>query len=161
LRIFTKHIEDKSKLIEPSVEALLDWEKSLGVDTLAYYEGFQQKADTIKYEFLAFLLQAMKEGKKVVGYGAAAKGNTLMNYCGIKGNHLLSYVMDASPFKQNKYLPGSRIPVCHPDKIRETKPDYVIIFPWNLKDEISKQLSFIHEWGGRFVVAIPELQIFN
>lgn len=161
LRIFSKHIEDNSKQIESSVQAMLDREKGLGVDTLAYYEGFQEKAETIKNEFLSFLLQAKKEGKKVVGYGAAAKGNTLLNYCGIKGDDLISYVMDASPFKQDKCLPGSRIPVYNPNKIKETKPDYVIIFPWNLKDEISKQLAFINEWGGKFVVAIPELHLFG
>ena len=161
LRIFIKHREDKSKVIESTVNAMLQYEKSLGVDTLAYYEGFQQKSDTIKNDFLAFLLQAKKEGKKAVGYGAAAKGNTLLNYCGIKGDDLVNYVMDASPYKQDKYLPGSRIPVFHPDKIKETKPDYVIIFPWNLKEEISKQLSFIDSWGGKFVVAVPELKVFN
>lgn len=161
LRIFTKHKEDSSKQIEPSVQAMLNKEIGLGVDTLVYYEGFQEKVETIKNEFLAFLLQAKAEGKIVVGYGAAAKGNTLLNYCGIKGNDLISYVMDASPYKQNKGLPGSRIPVYHPDKIKETKPDYVIIFPWNLKSEISSQLAFIKEWGGKFVVAIPELHLFG
>ncbi len=160
LRIFTKHLEDSSKVIEPSVKAMLDKEKVIGVNTLAYYEGFQEKTDKIKNDFISFLLQAKLEGKKVVGYGAAAKGNTLLNYCGIKGVDLISYVMDASPFKQNKLLPGSRIPVCNPEKIKETKPDYVVIFPWNLKVEISDQLSFIKSWGGKFVVAIPHLNVF-
>jgi SAM-dependent methyltransferase len=161
LRIFTKHKEDKSKGIEPAVQLLLDREKALGVTSLAYYEGFQDKLNKVKNDFLTFLLNAKTEGKSVVGYGAAAKGNTLLNYCGIKGDDVIIYVMDASPFKQNKYLPGSRIPVCSPEKIKETKPDYVIIFPWNLSEEISKQLSFIADWGGKFVVAVPELKIFR
>jgi SAM-dependent methyltransferase len=161
LRIFTKHIEDKSKNIEPSVQSLLDEEKALGVTSLAYYEGFQDKVNKVKNDFLTFLLNAKIEGKSVVGYGAAAKGNTLMNYCGIKGDDLIQYVMDASPVKQHKYLPGSRIPVYGPEKIKETKPDYVVIFPWNLQEEIAKQLSFIADWEGKFVVAVPELKIFG
>ena len=160
LRIFTKHIEDKSKRISPSVEALLKREKDLGVKTLEYYQGFQEKVNIIKNEFLSFLITAKNEGKKVVGYGAAAKGNTLLNYCGIKGNDLIDYVVDASPYKQNRLLPGSRIPVYHPDKLKETKPDYIIILPWTLKEEISLQLSQMRNFGSKFVVAIPELEIF-
>ena len=160
LRVFSKHIEDKSKQISTSVELLLSKEKSLGVDTLAYYQGFQQKTEKIKDDLITFLIRAKNEKKVVVAYGAAAKGNTLLNFCGIKGRDLISYVMDSSPHKQNKLLPGSRIPVFHPEKIVETQPDYVIIFPWNLKEEISEQLSFIKSWGGKFVVAIPELTIF-
>jgi SAM-dependent methyltransferase len=160
LRIFTKHIEDKSKQISPSVEALLKREKDLGVKTIEYYQGFQEKVNIIKNEFLSFLLIAKNEGKKVVAYGAAAKGNTLLNYCGIKGNDLIDYVVDASPYKQNRLLPGSRIPVYHPDKLKETKPDYIIILPWNLKEEISLQLSQMRNFGSKFVVAIPELEIF-
>ena len=160
LRVFSKHIEDKSKQISTSVELLLSKEKSLGVNTLAYYQGFQQKTENIKDDLITFLIRAKNEKKVVVAYGAAAKGNTLLNFCGIKGKDLISYVMDTSPHKQNKLLPGSRIPVFHPEKIVETQPDYVIIFPWNLKEEISEQLSFIKSWGGKFVVAIPELTIF-
>jgi hypothetical protein len=160
LRIFAKHIEDKSKSIESSVKILLDKELALGVNTLTYYKGFQEKIEKIKYDFLLFLIKSKSEGKKVVAYGAAAKGNTLLNYCGIKGDDLISFVMDASPFKQNKFLPGSRISVQSPEIINDIKPDYVIIFPWNLSDEISKQLSFIRNWGGKFVIAIPELTIF-
>ena len=159
LRVFCKHIEDKSKQISNSVELLLSKEKSLGVDTLAYYQGFQEKTEKIKDDLISFLIRAKNEKKVVVAYGAAAKGNTLLNFCGIKGRDLISYVMDASPHKQNKLLPGSRIPVFHPEKILETQPDYVIIFPWNLKEEISEQLSFIKSWGGKFVVAIPELKL--
>jgi SAM-dependent methyltransferase len=157
LRIFTKHKEDTTKLIEENVIRMIEYENSIGINSIGYYTGFQEKINAIKNDFISFLIQAKKEGKKVVGYGAAAKGNTLLNYCGIKGIDLISYVMDASPYKQNKLLPGSRIPVWHPDKVRETKPDYIVIFPWNLKNEISDQLSFIKSWGGQFVTAIPSL----
>jgi SAM-dependent methyltransferase len=160
LRIFAKHTEDNSKSIESSVKILLDKELALGVNTLKYYQGFQEKIDKIKYDFLSFLIKSKRDGKKVVAYGAAAKGNTLLNYCGIKGDDLISFVMDASPFKQNKLLPGSRIAVQNPEIIKETRPDYVIIFPWNLSEEISEQLSFIRSWDGKFVIAIPELTIF-
>lgn len=160
LRIFTKHIEDTSKEVLPAVANMFKMEQELGVDSLDYYNGFQEKVEKIKNDFIQFLIQSKKEGKNVVGYGAAAKGNTLLNYCGIKGNDLIEYTMDASPFKQNKYLPGARIPVFSPEKIKESKPDYVVIFPWNLREEISNQLSFIKEWDGKFVVAIPSLEIF-
>ena len=160
LRIFTKHKEDTSKEVLHSVANMLNMEKGLGVNTLKYYQGFQEKVEKIKCDFLQFLIQSKIEGKKVVGYGAAAKGNTLLNYCGIKGTDFIEYVMDASPYKQNRLIPGSRIPVFHPDKVKDSKPDFVIIFPWNLSDEISEQLSFIRDWGGKFVVAIPSLEIF-
>jgi SAM-dependent methyltransferase len=160
LRIFTKHIEDKTKYILPSVAEILKFEKKLGVDSLAYYQGFQQKVDNIKNDFLAFLLQAKNDGKKVVGYGAAAKGNTLLNYCGIKGNDLIQYVVDASQYKQNKFLPGSRIPVFHPQLIKESKPEFVLIFPWNLEEEIKSQHNYIREWGGKFITVIPKLEVY-
>jgi SAM-dependent methyltransferase len=160
LRIFTKHVEDASKIIGASVVKMLDYEASLGVKTLIYYSEFQPKINEIKNSFMSFLLKAKNDGKKVVGYGAAAKGNTILNYCGVKGSDLISYVVDASPFKQNKLLPGSRIPVYHPDKLMETKPDFIIIFPWNLKEEISSQLSPMRSFGSKFVIAIPKLEIF-
>lgn len=159
LRIYTKHKDDHSKQISPSVQALLEKENELGVNSLDYYQGFQTKVNSIKNNFNAFLIQAKKDGKTVVGYGAAAKGNTLLNYCGIKGTDLIKFVVDASPFKQGKLLPGSRIPVFHPDKIKEEKPDYIIIFPWNLKEEISNQLSFSKDFNAKFVLVIPELTI--
>lgn len=160
LRVFGKHKGDNTKEISPNVQAMLDKEKSAGMDTMQYYEGFQAKVDQIKYDFWSFLIEAKKQNKKVVGYGAAAKGNTLINYCGLKGDDLISFVSDASPHKQNKLLPGSHIPVKHPDEIKSFKPDYVIILPWNLKTEISNQLSFIRDWGGKFVTFIPGLNVF-
>jgi len=160
LRIFAKHMEDSSKEITKNVHDLLDKEKKAGMTTLAYYDGFQEIVDNIKYNTWEFLIRMKREGKKVVGYGAAAKGNTLLNYCGIKGNDLIQFVSDASPHKQGKYLPASRIPVHEPDRIKEYQPDYVIIFPWNLKKEIGEQLSYIRDWGGKFVVFIPETSVF-
>ena len=158
LRIFAKHKEDTSKPIEKNAELLLMKEHQLGVDTLPYYSGFQQKTDKIKNDFLNFLKEAKQQGKSVCGYGAAAKGNTLLNYCNVTSD-LISFVVDASPHKQNKYLPGSKIPVVSEQKIRDTKPDYIIIFPWNIKDEIINQLSYTQQWGSKFVVAVPELKI--
>lgn len=160
LRIFTKHKEDTSKIVEASVALLLQKEKNLGVNTLEYYQNFQTKVDRIKYDFTNFLIEQKRSGKKVIGYGAAAKGNTLLNYCGTKGNDLINFVVDASPYKQNRYLPGSRIPVVSKENIEAFKPDYIIIFPWNLKTEIAEQLSYTKEWGAKFVVFIPELTIF-
>ena len=159
LRIFTKHKEDNSKAVMPSVMEMLHKEEVAGLKTLAFYQNFQQKVEKIKYDFLSFLIQQKRNGKKVIGYGAAAKGNTLLNYCGIKGNDLIEFVVDASPYKQNKLLPGSRIPVNSNEKILSYKPDFIIIFPWNLKDEIAGQLSYAKNWGAQFVIAIPELTI--
>ena len=158
LRIYAKHKEDISKAISERVQSLLEKENKLGVNTLAYYANFQQKVDAIKIAFLKFLSEAKKQGKKVCGYGAAAKGNTLLNYCSIT-HDLISFVADASPHKQGKYLPGSKIPVLSEQQIKNTCPDYVIIFPWNIKDEIIKQLSYIRGWDGQFAVVIPELRI--
>ena len=159
LRIFTKHVEDDSKKIETRVSEMLVKENEAGLTTLDFYQNFQDKVDKIKNDFISFLIDAKREGKKIIVYGAAAKGNTLLNYCGIKGTDLIEFVVDASPYKQGKLLPGSRIPVYSDEKIMEYKPDLVIIFPWNLKEEIKSQLSYIKEWGGKFVIAIPNLII--
>lgn len=160
LRIFAKHPEDHTKEISPNVSALIAKEIEAGIDQINYYKGFQEKIDKIKYDTWTFLIDEKKKGKKIVGYGAAAKGNTLFNYCGIKGTDLVQFVVDASPHKQNKYLPGSHIPVVDESEIRKYKPDYVIIIPWNLKEEISNQLSYIREWGGQFVIFVPQNQVF-
>ena len=158
LRIFAKHKEDKTKEISPNVQALLDKETSKGINTLKYYEDFQQKAAKVKLDFTGFLIQQKLANKRVAGYGAAAKGNTLLNYCGIKSD-LVEFVVDANPHKQNKWLPASHIPVVNEAFLKGSKPDFVVIFPWNLKDEIVKQLHYIKDWGGKFVVPIPELEV--
>jgi len=157
LRIYAKHAEDKSKKIEDTIRLMLEKEKAKGIDQLAYYDNFEQKATTVKLDLLDFLIQQKRAGKKVSAYGAAAKGNTLLNYCGVK-NDLINYVVDANPHKQNKWLPASHIPVKNEQYLRDDKPDYVIILPWNLKEEIMQQLAYIREWGGRFVIPVPALQ---
>jgi 2-polyprenyl-3-methyl-5-hydroxy-6-metoxy-1,4-benzoquinol methylase len=158
LRIYAKHREDTGKPIAPAVGILLDKEKTAGMTGMAYYENFQQKALAVKMEMTTFLIEQKRSGKKVAAYGAAAKGNTLLNYCGIK-NDLLEYVVDANPHKQGKWLPASHIPVVAESHLKEHRPDYVLILPWNLREEISHQLSYIKDWGGRFVVPIPRLQL--
>lgn len=142
----------------PAIAALLAKEAAAGMLEIDYYHGFQSLADDIKNAFLAFLIECKRKGKRVVGYGAAAKGNTLLNYAGIRPD-LIDYVVDASPHKQGHYLPGSRIPVVAESRIRESRPDFVVILPWNLREEITTQLAYIREWGGRFVTAIPHLVV--
>ena len=142
----------------PAVAGLLAKEATSGMLDMDFYRDFQHVADTVKNDFLAFLLDCKRNGKQVVGYGAAAKGNTLLNYAGVRPD-LLDYVVDASPHKQGRYLPGSRIPVVAETKLRETRPDYVVILPWNLREEISEQLDYIREWGGKFVTAVPNLVV--
>lgn len=155
LRIFAKHKDDLEHLISPNVELLLNKEIEAGMNTMAYYTGFQDRVEEVKLNSLEFLIRQKRQNKKVMGYGAAAKGNTLLNFCGIHGTDFIGAVVDASPHKQNKFLPGSHIPVVSIEKIKEEKPDYVVILPWNLKNEISNSLSFIKEWGGKLVVFIP------
>ncbi|SCY87118.1 class I SAM-dependent methyltransferase [Desulfoluna spongiiphila] len=157
LRIYARHTGDGSKIIMPSVVDLESKEIAVGMSKLSFYTRFQQKAERIKYALLEFLIQQKRAGFAVVAYGAAAKGNTLLNYCGIK-NDLISFVVDASPHKQGKYLPGSRVPVVTEDSIKTERPDYVLILPWNIRDEISDQLRYIRDWGGKFVTAVPELR---
>ena len=129
-----------------------------GVDQLDTYQDFAKQVEETKRSLLEFLIQAKREGKTIVGYGAAAKGNTLLNYCGVRTD-FLDYTVDLNPHKQGHFLPGTRIPIYAREKIRETKPDYVLILPWNLKDEITSQMAHIREWGGRFVVPIPKVQV--
>ena len=158
LRIFAKHDADDTKIVTPNVAILLAKEKEKGLTGLPYYSNFQQKALKVKLDLTEFLIQQKSVGKKVAAYGAAAKGNTMLNYCGIK-NDLISFVVDANPHKQNKFLPASHIPVVNEQYLKNEQPDFVIIFPWNLKEEITHQLAYIKDWGGKFVVAIPHLQI--
>lgn len=158
LRIYAKHAEDITKPISSRVGALLDKEMARGMTTLAYYDHFQQKAFEVKLALTEFLIAQRRTGKKVAAYGAAAKGNTLLNYCGIK-NDLLDFVVDANPHKQNKWLPASHIPVVAESYLKAQRPDYVLILPWNLRDEITRQLAYIGDWGGQFVIPIPHLQV--
>jgi hypothetical protein len=158
LRIFAKHRGDDSKKTSGRVSGLLDREDNQGMRNIDYYLNFQMKADKIKYDLVNFMIDKKRKSEIIVGYGAAAKGNTLLNYCGIKSD-LIGFVVDASPHKQGKYLPGSHIPVVSENEIRRLKPDYVLILPWNIKSEIMEQLSYIRTWGGRFVLAVPELAV--
>jgi len=157
IRIFATH-QDNSMEILPNVENMLKEEESFGLFDIEIYKGFQEKTDKVKNDLLDFLIQAKKENKTVVGYGAAAKGNTLLNYAGVK-NDLIDFVVDKSPYKQGKYLPASHIPILDEEALRQSKPAYVLILPWNLKDEVVDQLSYIKQWGGRFVVAVPSLNV--
>ncbi len=140
------------------VDDLLAIEAGVGVATAAFYNTLAPAAERIKHQLLRFLLQAKAEGKRVVGYGAAAKGNTLFNYAGVKPD-LLAWVADANPHKQGKFLPGSRIPVVAPERLAIEQPDYVLVLPWNLLKEVSEQQAQVREWGGRFVIAVPELTV--
>lgn len=160
IRIYAKHREDNSKEISGNVVALLKKEQDKGMESLSYYSNFQNKAFNIKLDLIHFLVAQKKEGKTVAAYGAAAKGNTLLNYSGVKKD-LIDFVVDANPHKQNKYLPASHVPVVDENYLKEHKPDYVIIFPWNLKAEITEQLSYIKDWSGKFVVPIPSLEIID
>lgn len=160
LRIFAAHMENETKIETVAVKELLAREQDAGLTSLNFYKGFQDKVNRVKADFMKFLIEARAEGKKVAAYGAAAKGNTLLNYCGIKGD-LISCVADASPFKQGKFLPGSHIPVVNEKTLRDSKPDYIVIFPWNIKEEICLQLKYVTEWGCQFVTAIPEIEVFK
>ena len=158
LRVYAQKFDLGINTKSKAVKLLKAKEDNIGMSDVNFYKGFQHRVEKIKIEFLQFLLQAKKEGKQVVGYGAAAKGNTMMNFSGVRQD-LVSYIADKNPMKQGKFMPGSRIPIVEINNILLTKPDYVIIFPWNLKDEVIFQLEFIREWGGEFVISIPELRI--
>lgn len=157
LRVYGCHIND-SRPMSKSINMILDEEKRHGLCNLSTYLHFQQRSDQIKDDLLTFLIQEKRAGKKVAAYGAAAKGNTILNYAGVKPD-LLPYVCDAAPSKQGKYLPGSHIPILHPDVLKEYKPDIVLIIPWNIVDEVVCQLDYIREWGGVFAVAVPYLKV--
>lgn len=156
LRVYACH-QEVVREASMAVNQLLEKEKQFGLCLISTYQGFQEKADTLKNDLLVFLLEQKKAGNVVVGYGAAAKGNTLLNYAGVKPD-LLPYVCDAAPSKQGKFLPGSHIPVVDTTQLREHKPDVVLILPWNIAGEVMAQHSYIQEWGGRFVTAVPELR---
>jgi hypothetical protein len=142
------------------VRELAERETAKGYTKLETYSAFTEKVKETKRKLLDFLIDAKRDGKTVAGYGAPGKGNTLLNYCGIRQD-FVDYTVDRSPHKQGRYTPGTRIPILHPDKIRETRPDYVLLLPWNLKDEIMQQLAYVRAWGGKFVTPIPEVAVYN
>jgi SAM-dependent methyltransferase len=158
LRIYARHAADSSKPVGERVNALRAKETRAGLDKVATYTAYEEKVKRTKRRLLEFLVKAKDEGKRVAGYGAPAKGNTLLNYCGVRGD-FIDFTVDRSPHKQGCYLPGVRIPIFHPDKLKEARPDYLLILPWNLKDEITRQVAYVRDWGGRFVVPIPEVTV--
>ncbi|MFN6558301.1 MAG: methyltransferase domain-containing protein [Nostoc sp. ChiSLP01] len=159
LRIYARHDDADYPSIRERVRHLKEKEIAAELHKIETYVTFGDKVKATKHKLLSFLLAAKAEGKSIVGYGAPAKGNTLLNYCGI-GKDFIDYTVDSNPYKQGLFLPGTHIPIFHPDKIRESQPDYVLILPWNLKEEIMEQMAFIGEWGGQFVVPIPEVKVY-
>ncbi len=158
LRVYGCHAGD-SRPESPAVSVVLAEERRGGLQDLAVYRAFQPHANRVKNDLLLFLLEQKRAGRTVVAYGAAAKGNTLLNYAGVKPD-LLPFVCDAAPSKQGRYLPGSHIPIVHPERIAAERPDYVLILPWNLREEIRAELDYVEAWGGQWVTAVPELNVF-
>jgi hypothetical protein len=159
LRIYARHAGDTSKPVTSRVQELRAREVALGVNRLGAYVTFDEQVKETKRKLLDFLIRARREGKRVAGYGAPGKGNTLLNYCGIRTD-FLEYTVDRNPHKHGKFLPGTHIPIYPQERIRETRPDYVLILPWNLKEEIMEQNAYVREWNGRFVVPIPEVKLY-
>ncbi|GAA6618009.1 methyltransferase domain-containing protein [Scytonema sp. NUACC26] len=160
LRIYAKQVEDTSKPISQQVIQLRAKEEAAGFTNIKHYFSFGEKVKETKFKLLEFLILAKRQGKTIAGYGAPGKGNTLLNYCGIRED-FIDYTVDRNPYKQGKFLPGTHIPIFHPDKIQETKPDYLLILPWNLKNEIMSQMLFVRDWGCKFIVPIPEVHVYS
>lgn len=160
LRIYARHEQDRDKAVTANVTELRKREEEYGLRDVKTYQAFAEQVRETKRKLLEFLIEAKRQGKTIVGYGAPAKGNTLLNYCGVR-NDFIDYTVDLSPHKQGLFLPGTHLPICAPEKIKETKPDYILILPWNLKDEISSQMAYVKAWGGKFVVLIPQVQVFG
>lgn len=158
LRIFAARADDPAQLVSAAVGALHETESKFGIRRLGTYDAFADRVRQTKRSLLAFLIEAKAQAKTVAAYGAAAKGNTLLNYCGVRED-FIDYVVDRSPHKQGCFLPGTHIPVHAPEKIALTRPDYLLILPWNLRDEIVSQMGFIRDWGGKFVVPIPQVEV--
>jgi SAM-dependent methyltransferase len=158
LRVYAQRADSGQRERAPAIDALLERERTAGMTTRAYYEGFQARADRIKDDFVAFLIEAKRAGKRVMAYGAAAKGNTLMNYAGVRGD-LIAGVADRNLAKQGKFMPGSRIPIVAEDRLKQARPDYIVLLPWNLKPELMHQLQYAREWGGRLVTAVPTTEV--
>jgi SAM-dependent methyltransferase len=160
LRIYACHTEDTSKAVTLQVNELRSEEEAEGLTKLEKYFSFAEKVKETKRDLLCFLINLKRRGKSIIGYGAPGKSSTLLNYCGIRSD-FIDYVVDRNPYKQGKFLPGTHIPIFHPDKIAETKPEYVLILPWNVKDEVMNQLSYIGNWGGKFITPIPKVSVYN
>ena len=160
LRIYVKNVNNSKYMISQSVNELVKKEDDYGLSDISEYKKFSKRVDDIKLKIYDFFVSAKYDGKKVVCYGAPAKGNTMLNFCGID-NDLIEYTVDISPHKQGLYLPGTHIPIKHPDVIRETKPDYVVILTWNFKEEIMEKMNYIHEWNGKFVILHPKIEVLK
>ena len=158
LRVLAQRSETGRREPSPTVSQMVERERLAGVNSVAYYTDCQVKAEKLKNEFLAFLLRVNRERRSVAAYGAAAKGNTLMNYAGVRPD-LIPYVVDRNPAKQGKFMPGSRIPIVPESRLRASQPEYVVILPWNLREELTRQLEYIKAWGGKFVTAVPQLEV--
>jgi SAM-dependent methyltransferase len=156
VRVYARHAERREPAVTDRLREMCRQERDAGYDRLETYEGFAQRVVEVKRQLLEFLIAARREGKTVAGYGAPGKGNTLLNYCGIRQD-CVDYTVDRNPYKQGKFLPGTRIPIFGPERIDETHPDYLLILPWNLRDEIMRQMAHVRQWGCRFVVPVPEL----
>jgi len=160
LRIFGQHTGSNTHRVTERYRELIEREKAAGVERLSTYATFAEKVRETKRKLLEFLIEAKRKGKTIVGYGAPGKGNTMLNYCGVRSD-FIDYTVDRNTYKHGKFLPGTHIPIFPPEKIRETKPDYVLILPWNFRDEIMEQVGYIREWGGQFVVPIPEVRVYS
>jgi hypothetical protein len=158
LRIYARHAEARDKPKTDRTDELRGRELNAGFDRIETYASFEQKAQITKHKLIKFLVEVKQDHRSIVGYGAPGKGCVLLNYCGIRSD-FLDYIVDLSPHKQGLFVPGTHNPIYHPNRIRETKPDYVLILPWNLKGEIMEQMSFIRQWGGQFIVPIPEVAV--
>lgn len=158
LRVYAQRIDSGQHQVKKDVTDLQSREDAAGISSIDYYQGFQAKAEKIKIDFISFLVDAKRQGKRVAAYGAAAKGNTILNFSGIRPD-LLAYVVDRNPAKQGKYMPGSRIPIVNENRLQMDKPDFAVILPWNLENEVKRQLDYIRAWGGRFVIAVPEMRV--
>lgn len=160
LRVFGRHAEDGSKEITDAVRRLKELESDAGLDTIERYASFAENVKETKRKLLEFLIRAKREGKRIAGYGAPGKGNTLLNYCGVRTD-FIDFTVDKNPYKQGKFLPGTHIPIHSPDRIRQERPDYVLIMPWNFREEIMRQMEYIREWGGKFVLFIPDVTVIS
>ena len=160
MRIYARHSDAADTSASDRLQKVRLDETNAGLDKMSSYSSFSEQVIETKRKILVFLIETRRAGKTIAGYGAPGKGNTLLNYCGIRTD-FLDYTVDRNPYKHGRFLPGTRIPIFDPEKIAETKPDFVFILPWNFKDEIMQQLAYIREWGGKFVIPIPELTVID